>query len=57
MFQRKKFLTRKQFHKMLDFVFKNNLYVVEFKDNTSKIVNGSDFLKLDANDIKNFKLM
>lgn len=57
MFQRKKFLTRKQFDKMLNFVFKNNLYLVEFKDNTSKIVNGSDFLKLDANDIKNFKLM
>lgn len=57
MFQRKKFLTRRQFDKMLNFVFKNNLYLVEFKDNTSKIVNGSDFLKLDANDIKNFKLM
>lgn len=57
MFQRKNFLTRRQFDKMLNFVFKNNLYIVEFKDNTSKIVNGSDFLKLDANDIKNFKLM
>ena len=57
MFQRKNFLTRKQFDKMLNFVFKNNLYLVEFKDNTSKIVNGSDFLKLDANDIKNFKLI
>lgn len=56
MFQ-KNFFTRKQFHKMLDFVFEKNLYFVEFKDNTSKIVNGRDFLKLDANDIKNFKLM
>lgn len=57
MFQRKNFLTRRQFHKMLDFVFGKNLYFVEFKDNTSKIVNGHDFLELDANDIKNFKLM
>ena len=57
MFQRKNFLTRKQFDKMLNFVFEKNLYIVEFKDNTSKIVNGHDFLKLDANDIKNFKLM
>lgn len=57
MFQRKKFLTRRQFDKMLNFVFGNNLYLVEFKDNTSKIVNGRDFLKLDASDIKNFKLM
>ena len=57
MFQRKKFLTRKQFDQMLNFVFEKNLYIVEFKDNTSKIVNGRDFLKLDANDIKNFKLM
>ena len=57
MFRRKKFLTRKQFDQMLDFVFGKNLYLVEFKDNTSKIVNGHDFLKLDANDIKNFKLI
>ena len=57
MFQRKKFLTRKQFDKMLNFVFEKNLYLVEFKDNTSKIVNGRDFLKLDVRDIKNFKLM
>ena len=57
MFHRKKFLTRKQFNKMLDFVFEKNLYFVEFKDNTSKIVNGHDFLKLDASNIKNFKLM
>ena len=57
MFQRKKFFTRKQFDKMLNLVFGKNLYFVEFKDNTSKIVNGRDFLKLDANDIKNFKLM
>ena len=57
MFQRKKFFTRKEFDKMLNFVFEKNLYFVEFKDNTSKIVNGRDFLKLDANNIKNFKLM
>ena len=57
MFQRKNFLRRKQFHKMLDFVFGKNLYFVEFKDNTSKIVNRHDFLELDANDIKSFKLM
>ena len=57
MFQRKKFVTRKQFHKMLNLAFENDLFLVEFKDNTSKIVNGHDFLKLDANDIKNFKLM
>ena len=57
MFQGKKFFTRKQFDKMLNFIFEKNLYLVEFKDNTSKIVNGCDFLKLDANDIKNFKLM
>lgn len=57
MFQRKKFFTRKQFDKMLNFVFEKNLYFVEFKDNTSKIVNGRDFLKLDASNIKNFKLM
>ena len=42
---------------MLDFVFGKNLYFVEFKDNTSKIVNGHDFLELDANNIKSFKLM
>ena len=57
MFQRKKFPIRKQFHKMLNLVFENDLFLVEFKDNTSKIVNGCDFLKLDARDIKNFKLM
>lgn len=57
MFQRKKFLTRKQFDQMLNFVFEKNLYFVEFKDNTSKIVNGRDFLKLDVSDIKNFKIM
>ena len=57
MFRRKKFLTRKQCDQMLDFVFGKNLYLVEFKDNTSKIVNGHDFLELDANNIKNFKLM
>ena len=57
MFKRKNFLTRRQFHKMLDFVFEKDLFIVEFKDNTSKIVNGRDFLKLDASDIKNFKIM
>ena len=57
MFQRKKFPTRRQFHKMLNLVFENDLFLVEFKDNTSKIVNGRDFLKLDAREVKNFKLM
>lgn len=57
MFQRKKYPTRKQFDKMLNFVFEKDLFLVEFKDNTNKIVNGCDFLKLDARDIKNFKLM
>lgn len=57
MFQRKKFPTRRQFHKMLNFVFEKDLFLVEFKDNTSKIVNGRDFLKLDAREVKNFKLM
>ncbi len=57
MFRRKNFLTRKQFDKMLNSAFEKNLYFVEFKDNTSKIVNGRDFLKLDASNIKNFKLM
>ena len=57
MLQRKKFSTRKQFDKMLNFVFENDLFLVEFKDNTSKIVNGRDFLKLDAREVKNFKLM
>ena len=57
MFQRKKFSTRKQFDKMLNFVFENDLFLVEFKDNTSKIVNGRDFLKLDAREVKNFNLM
>ena len=57
MFQRKNFSTRKQFDKMLNFVFENDLFLVEFKDNTSKIVNGRDFLKLDAREVKNFKLM
>ena len=57
MFHRKNFLRRQQFRKMLDFVFGKNLFFVEFKDNTSKIVNGHDFLELDVNDIKSFKLM
>ena len=48
---------RKKFHKMLDFVFVIKLYFVEFKENTRKIVNGKDFLEIDANDIKSFKLM
>lgn len=57
MFQRKKFVTRRQFHKMLNLAFENDLFLVEFKDNTSKIVNGRDFLKLDAREVKNFKEM
>ena len=57
MFKRKKFVTKRQFDEMLNFVFEKDLFLVEFKDNTSKIVNGCDFLKLDANNIKNFKLM
>ena len=57
MFQRKKHPTKRQFHEMLNFLFENDLYLVEFKDNTSKIVNGRDFLKLDARKIKNFKEM
>ncbi len=57
MFQRKKFVTRRQFHKMLNLAFENDLFLVEFKDNTSKIVNGRDFLKLNAREIKNSKLM
>ena len=57
MFQRKKIVTRRQFHKMLNLAFENDLFLVEFKDNTSKIVNGRDFLKLDAREVKNFKEM
>ena len=57
MFKRKKFVTKRQFDEMLNFVFEKDLFLVEFKDNTSKIVNGRDFLQLDARDIKNFKLM
>ena len=57
MLQRKKFITRKQFHKMLNLAFENDLFLVEFKDNTSKMVNGRDFLKLDTREVKNFKEM
>ena len=35
----------------------NTMFLGEFIDNTSKIVNGRDFLKLDARKIKNFKEM
>ena len=51
------FPSQKQFTSALENAFENDLYLVEFKDNTSKIVNGRDFLKLDARKIKNFKEM
>ena len=49
------FPSQKQFTSALEDVMKNTMYLVEFKDNTSKIVNGREFLKLDARKIKNFK--
>ena len=51
------FPSQKQFTSALEDVMTNTMYLVEFKDNTSKIVNGRDFLKLDARKIKNFKEM
>ena len=51
------FPSQKCFTSALENAFENDLYLVEFKDNTSKIVNGRDFLKLDARKIKNFKEM
>ena len=51
------FPSQKHFIGALENAFENDLYLVEFKDNTSKIVNGRDFLNLDARKIKNFKEM
>ena len=49
------FSSQKQFTSALENAMANTMYLIEFKDNTSKIVNGRDFLKLDARKIKNFK--
>ena len=49
------FPSQKQFTSALENAMSNTMYLIEFKDNTSKIVNGRDFLKLDARKIKNFK--
>ena len=51
------FPSQKRFGRALEDAFVNTMFLIEFKDNTSKIVNGRDFLKLDANTIKNFKEM
>ena len=51
------FPSQKQFTSALENTMANTMYLIEFKDNTSKIVNGRDFLKLDARKIKNFKEM
>lgn len=51
------FPSKKQFTNALEDAMTNSMYLIEFKDNTSKIVNGHDFLKLDARKIKNFKEM
>ena len=51
------FPSQKQFTSALENAMANTMYLVEFKDNTSKIVNSRDFLKLDARKIKNFKEM
>ena len=51
------FLSQKQFTNALEDAMANTMFFVEFIDNTSKIVNGRDFLKLDARKIKNFKEM
>ena len=51
------FPSQKQFTSALENAMANTMYLIEFKDNTSKIVNGRDFLKLDARQIKNFKEM
>ena len=51
------FPSQKRFINALENAMENTMYLVEFKDNTSKIVNGRDFLKLDAREVKNFKLM
>ena len=49
--------SQKQFTSALENAMANTMYLIEFKDNTTKIVNGRDFLKLDARQIKNFKEM
>ena len=49
------FPSQKQFTSALENAMANTMYLIEFKDNTSKIVNGRDFLKLDVRKIKNFK--
>ena len=49
------FPSQKRFINALENAMENTMYLVEFKDNTSKIVNGRNFLKLDARKIKNFK--
>ena len=51
------FPSQKQFTNALEDAMANSIFFVEFIDNTSKIVNGRDFLKLDARKIKNFKEM
>ena len=51
------FPSKKQFTNALEKEMTKTMYLIEFKDNTSKIVNGHDFLKLDARKIKNFKEM
>ena len=51
------FPSQKQFTSALENAMANTMYLIEFKDNTSKIVNGRNFLKLDARKIKNFKEM
>lgn len=51
------FPSQKQFTNALEDAMANTMFLVEFIDNTSKIVNGRDFLKLDARKIKNFKEM
>ena len=51
------FPSQKQFRNALEDAMANTIFLVEFIDNTSKIVNGRDFLKLDARKIKNFKEM
>ena len=49
------FPSQKQFRNALEDAMANTMFLVEFIDNTSKIVNGRNFLKLDARKIKNFK--
>ena len=51
------FPSQKQFRNALEDAMANSMFFVEFIDNTSKIVNDRDFLKLDARKIKNFKEM